>query len=151
MTPAEFIKNGNPLRSPSGRLPIPTSSTSASCSSTRTRFRQTRPANGSLSRREPQKPGAAKALPTSGRRISSRGNTRKRSAILTPRWTSSSATPQHWKIHRFRSFAKRSEEHTSELQSLAYLVCRLLLEKKKKIQQSTINHTKNKKYTNIKE
>src|SRR2546425_13143647 len=35
-----------------------------------------------------------------------------------------------------REFAKvkpeRSEEHTSELQSLAYLVCRLLLEKKKK-------------------
>src|SRR2546425_2862478 len=31
---------------------------------------------------------------------------------------------------------ERSEEHTSELQSLAYLVCRLLLEKKKKhIQQ----------------
>src|SRR5205823_14344757 len=27
--------------------------------------------------------------------------------------------------------ATRSEEHTSELQSLAYLVCRLLLEKKK--------------------
>src|ERR1041384_7179416 len=27
--------------------------------------------------------------------------------------------------------AHRSEEHTSELQSLAYLVCRLLLEKKK--------------------
>src|SRR5205823_13051051 len=29
------------------------------------------------------------------------------------------------------SSAFRSEEHTSELQSLAYLVCRLLLEKKK--------------------
>src|SRR2546425_5356905 len=29
--------------------------------------------------------------------------------------------------------ATRSEEHTSELQSLAYLVCRLLLEKKKNI------------------
>src|SRR2546425_2631352 len=28
---------------------------------------------------------------------------------------------------------QRSEEHTSELQSLAYLVCRLLLEKKKNI------------------
>src|SRR2546423_6125320 len=27
----------------------------------------------------------------------------------------------------------RSEEHTSELQSLAYLVCRLLLEKKNKL------------------
>src|SRR2546425_8510742 len=31
--------------------------------------------------------------------------------------------------------ALRSEEHTSELQSLAYLVCRLLLEKKKKNQR----------------
>src|SRR2546425_9480626 len=30
-------------------------------------------------------------------------------------------------------FPGRSEEHTSELQSLAYLVCRLLLEKKKKL------------------
>src|SRR2546425_1012601 len=30
------------------------------------------------------------------------------------------------------SSVARSEEHTSELQSLAYLVCRLLLEKKKK-------------------
>src|SRR3712207_6866565 len=29
----------------------------------------------------------------------------------------------------------RSEEHTSELQSRQYLVCRLLLEKKKKIQE----------------
>src|SRR5687767_15719878 len=30
-----------------------------------------------------------------------------------------------------REHLRRSEEHTSELQSLAYLVCRLLLEKKK--------------------
>src|SRR5687767_15705734 len=36
--------------------------------------------------------------------------------------------------HRSQSSrCHRSEEHTSELQSLAYLVCRLLLEKKKKI------------------
>src|SRR2546425_3832887 len=33
--------------------------------------------------------------------------------------------------------AVRSEEHTSELQSLAYLVCRLLLEKKKNTPMST--------------
>src|SRR5205823_11087352 len=33
---------------------------------------------------------------------------------------------------RARLRPSRSEEHTSELQSLAYLVCRLLLEKKKK-------------------
>src|SRR2546425_8976122 len=32
----------------------------------------------------------------------------------------------------------RSEEHTSELQSLAYLVCRLLLEKKKKLVMTPI-------------
>src|SRR2546425_3707629 len=37
-----------------------------------------------------------------------------------------------WRLTpRFRS-SSRSEEHTSELQSLAYLVCRLLLEKKKR-------------------
>src|SRR5258705_8857007 len=38
--------------------------------------------------------------------------------------------------HRFGSYPQRvnlrSEEHTSELQSLRHLVCRLLLEKKKK-------------------
>src|SRR5687767_15329390 len=34
--------------------------------------------------------------------------------------------------------AARSEEHTSELQSLAYLVCRLLLEKKNKTRQHPI-------------
>src|SRR2546425_4358446 len=33
--------------------------------------------------------------------------------------------------HREGDAPPRSEEHTSELQSLAYLVCRLLLEKKK--------------------
>src|SRR2546425_8905491 len=33
----------------------------------------------------------------------------------------------------------RSEEHTSELQSLAYLVCRLLLEKKKNNMQLITN------------
>src|SRR2546423_11457951 len=37
------------------------------------------------------------------------------------------------KLLRAKVYKKgRSEEHTSELQSLAYLVCRLLLEKKKK-------------------
>src|SRR5229473_4113278 len=39
----------------------------------------------------------------------------------------------------------RSEEHTSELQSLAYLVCRLLLEKKKKKIQRTNKHQSKKK------
>src|SRR2546425_7258961 len=34
-------------------------------------------------------------------------------------------------VRYWRAIGFRSEEHTSELQSLAYLVCRLLLEKKK--------------------
>src|SRR3712207_8298823 len=36
----------------------------------------------------------------------------------------------------------RSEEHTSELQSRQYLVCRLLLEKKKKIKMILDTHRK---------
>src|SRR2546423_7372545 len=36
--------------------------------------------------------------------------------------------------------SRRSEEHTSELQSLAYLVCRLLLEKKKNSEHRPIEH-----------
>src|SRR5205823_10508925 len=43
---------------------------------------------------------------------------------------------------RDRHRLARSEEHTSELQSLAYLVCRLLLEKKKKQTNRMVNVTK---------
>src|SRR3712207_7502132 len=39
-----------------------------------------------------------------------------------------------------RYIAARSEEHTSELQSRQYLVCRLLLEKKKKKTINSIIH-----------
>src|SRR2546425_9657761 len=42
-----------------------------------------------------------------------------------------------WRIFQRVCSELRSEEHTSELQSLAYLVCRLLLEKKKKIPHIT--------------
>src|SRR2546425_2729823 len=38
---------------------------------------------------------------------------------------------------------RRSEEHTSELQSLAYLVCRLLLEKKKNRRYMTFHTMSN--------
>src|SRR2546425_7852238 len=52
--------------------------------------------------------------------IARRARPRARRARRSPRAASSSARAR-----------RRSEEHTSELQSLAYLVCRLLLEKKK--------------------
>src|SRR5687767_15628975 len=53
---------------------------------------------------------------------------------LMPVWSGSCTglrpvMPGAW-ISMRRVSAPRSEEHTSELQSLAYLVCRLLLEKK---------------------
>src|SRR5437899_6612492 len=47
------------------------------------------------------------------------------------RWEDAELTDQF--VSRVERFvAERSEEHTSELQSLRHLVCRLLLEKKKK-------------------
>src|SRR2546425_3514771 len=53
------------------------------------------------------------------------GGTSKRSAGYACRSARSSLSTSSG------TTSKRSEEHTSELQSLAYLVCRLLLEKKK--------------------
>src|SRR5205809_5090443 len=48
-------------------------------------------------------------------------------------------------LYKFNpSVSFRSEEHTSELQSRLHLVCRLLLEKKKKKNQlSQLSHTSN--------
>src|SRR5438874_7894863 len=59
-------------------------------------------------------------------------------------------TANSWRYVRLHPFAKnwlsgtaRSEEHTSELQSRRDLVCRLLLEKKKKNQKTDINAYRN--------
>src|SRR5690625_6750423 len=43
-------------------------------------------------------------------------------------------------LHLLRGAAARSEEHTSELQSRGHLVCRLLLEKKKKNKKQKIEY-----------
>src|SRR3712207_8343853 len=51
--------------------------------------------------------------------------------ILDPIWTTSISRARIWDSLRSRlATSSRSEEHTSELQSRQYLVCRLLLEKK---------------------
>src|SRR2546425_2765892 len=58
----------------------------------------------------------------------------KRSGVCPPSWTTTPLGRSQRTISSTSSrvSGSRSEEHTSELQSLAYLVCRLLLEKKKK-------------------
>src|SRR2546430_5511139 len=80
-------------------------------------------------------------------------SSRRRHTIFDCDWSSdvcSSDLPAHWELVRAkqarrepeaaaglrakqRSVHNRSEEHTSELQSQSNLVCRLLLEKKKKL------------------
>src|SRR3712207_7375694 len=53
------------------------------------------------------------------------------SAVTTPTWQAAGPMPS-LPLTRGAPY-KRSEEHTSELQSRQYLVCRLLLEKKKNV------------------
>src|SRR5262245_34230618 len=64
--------------------------------------------------------------------------------IQAPRITIPGSTPS-LSGTALRKWLKRSEEHTSELQSLRHLVCRLLLEKKKKnrikTQETKSNHS----------
>src|SRR3712207_8654754 len=59
-----------------------------------------------------------------------------RAAILGRR----APRPRHWLGPLFGITVGRSEEHTSELQSRQYLVCRLLLEKKKNDDTKPLQH-----------
>src|SRR5205823_12145693 len=65
--------------------------------------------------------------------ISGRISCHGRSLPCDQREPPSGVRPQSWSM--------RSEEHTSELQSLAYLVCRLLLEKKNLLACSRLSGT----------
>src|SRR3989441_4297665 len=81
------------------------------------------------------------ALPISRQRARAPRALRLRPAPLPgrarrPRGPRDRVRPPPGRCGRARQLLHRSEEHTSELQSLAYLVCRLLLEKKKKIQKT---------------
>src|SRR3712207_8907024 len=71
-------------------------------------------------------PSSAATTRTSSLKRLRKGSTRSRSIT-------SGRPPTLWWL-----FIRRSEEHTSELQSRQYLVCRLLLEKKK---QNSMTHT----------
>src|SRR5262245_65056361 len=68
---------------------------------------------------------AAKQRPINSRRSASSATRSSAGKKMAP-------SRMSWCSHRLLNVASRSEEHTSELQSLRHLVCRLLLEKKKK-------------------
>src|SRR3712207_8849969 len=76
--------------------------------------------------RSPPAPGS---WPRSGRRARDPGG--GSSTVRLPTSSSASPTPSREPLHGKAASQVRSEEHTSELQSRQYLVCRLLLEKKK--------------------
>src|SRR5687767_15621366 len=90
-----------------------------------------------LFRSRPAGPRADRPTPRSGpaqRRAGGAPRRRSRAAVRGP-W----GDPHQGPGFPGRSAGPvRSEEHTSELQSLAYLVCRLLLEKKKKENMSSL-------------
>src|SRR2546429_6054306 len=73
-------------------------------------------------------PPASSGSRRSPRRSEKRRRARARRAVSTDRETGRSAAAA--------PAVRRSEEHTSELQSRLHLVCRLLLEKKKTIEQT---------------
>src|SRR5689334_24812310 len=78
------------------------------------------------------------ALPISSRSAWSIASAKRRPRHRLGTWSSS---PPGLRAAGFRT---RSEEHTSELQSQFHLVCRLLLEKKKKKKDHQVTHLKEK-------
>src|SRR2546425_7166327 len=89
-----------------------------------------------VSHAAPMASSAASATPPSASAALPRHHGRADSPATSPP-TAASRADSVSRFSRFKSARNsaalwRSEEHTSELQSLAYLVCRLLLEKKKK-------------------
>src|SRR5688572_31786755 len=82
------------------------------------------------------------------RSCSNRGRSRPSGRPVPCRWPPARTTRRGSRLPDRP--ARRSEEHTSELQSQSNLVCRLLLEKKKKKKKSNKpNHTHNQTLCNI--
>src|SRR5215210_9584332 len=71
-------------------------------------------------------------------------------ALPISRGSAASRWPMWLSLVPVRPLPWRSEEHTSELQSPMYLVCRLLLEKKKKKIKKKYNTKKKKKLIKVK-
>src|SRR5436309_9465693 len=95
----------------------------------------------------------AKLPSTSAVSVGATHQASRRSVAPTPRSCKSRsdvviASPRPWfaslppPISGVRPAPRRSEEHTSELQSRENLVCRLLLEKKKKKGSTTVQYSR---------
>src|SRR2546422_4305696 len=74
---------------------------------------------------------------------SPRGGAAPSLSVPAPVSLTSSVRHGPWKKDRTFTAPPRSEEHTSELQSRLHLVCRLLLEKKKKIKIKKLRNKRN--------
>src|SRR3712207_7234705 len=95
------------------------------------------PAGSARGLSPPPGPGRRGPASSPGRR----GPARPRVSVLRPRGTSRSTPARSARGCRVgRGRFARSEEHTSELQSRQYLVCRLLLEKKLILTNSQTHH-----------
>src|SRR6266496_1919182 len=103
---------------------------------------QAQPAGGGPPQRPDPPPTHDSAVPP---RSVQRGPVRSVSAPSCTRPSRPAAVRRSARTRRQRTTARRSEEHTSELQSRRELVCRLLLEKKKKKKRSINIHKKKKK------
>src|SRR6266487_6844784 len=75
---------------------------------------------------------AARAGAASGVSTATIAANRRLALMRTGRMATSPGKARPWWVQRIQRGWGRSEEHTSELQSPVHLVCRLLLEKKKK-------------------
>src|SRR5690606_40254274 len=107
---------------PQRRVPVPAPTPPSTLSPYTTLFRSTKPRPWRLD-------GPGGATPRSGRRVAAHPSRR---APGRPRCCCPPRAPRRTAVRPRRA---RSEEHTSELQSRENLVCRLLLEKKKKTEQ----------------
>src|SRR3712207_7731067 len=86
------------------------------------------------------------ALPISAAGLRHAGRRARRQAVRRP---APAGGDRPGRAARRADPAARSEEHTSELQSRQYLVCRLLLEKKTQISHLTSSALKSHYYINV--
>src|SRR5690625_6654766 len=125
---------GTPSKPPShaGRANTPTASPSCRCTSSGTKPVTKLPWRCSIARGGSSNSGSEASENSVFKMVCEPPSTLPSVSSSSPRWSSASTTRGSLKGISWEVHWSRSEEHTSELQSRGHLVCRLLLEKKKK-------------------